>query len=228
MVKEGSSAFNALCGKGLLGSSAGGVRRAGSRGAMNTKHHHNLLMYVNDVIGLERDIIHAMEGQLDDDRMTANTQAAAVLRASVAASQARLQILKHISETEGGSLGAAVKEAAMSVTGVLAGIYDRLRVHPVSRMLRDDVCALNVASVSYTMLYTLARGAGSAGVSEIALQGMREVPPLVMDLTHLLPTVVLGELSDEAPLADPTAEGAVLDAIHESWSQHSSHVAGVR
>jgi len=191
---------------------------------MNEKHHDSLKMYVNDVIGLERDILNAIEGQLKDDRVTANPRLTPLLQSVVTGSKSRLQRLKEISEAEGGSFGAGIKEAVTSASGALAGIYGKLREHPVSRMLRDDIIALDVASTSYTMLFTLARGVGHSTVADLAHSGMDAVAPQILALTDLLPGVVLGELADEAPLSDPTAEQVVLTAIREAWSQ-DAHVS---
>jgi ferritin-like metal-binding protein YciE len=184
---------------------------------MNEKHQDNLKMYVNDVIGLERDIVNAIDGQLEDDRVTTHSELTAILKEISAGGKSRIELLKVISDEEGGSVGATIKEAAMSVTGVLAGIYGKLREHPLSRIVRDDRVAMNVAETSYGMLYTLALGVGHARAAGVALAGLNSAPPLVLKLTDVLPGIILKELAEDAPLSDPNAEGTVLDAIHKAW-----------
>lgn len=174
-------------------------------------------MYVNDVIGVERDIVNAIEGQLDDDRVKADAALVGVLNVIVANGKSRIDQLKELSDDEGGSLGATVKEAAMSVTGVLAGIYGKLREHPVSRMVRDDRIAMNVVETSYAMLYTFALGVGHQRCAEIALGGLKQAAPHVLALTDVLPGVILREVAKDAPLSDPFVETKVLDAIHSAW-----------
>lgn len=186
---------------------------------MNEKHHDNLKMYVNDVIGLERDIINAIESQLEDERVAAHVELTALLRQAVAEAKSRSESLKALSEAEGGSFGAAIKEAATSVTGALAGVYGKIREHSVSRMLRDDIIALNVTETSYTMLYTLALGVGHSGCADLALQGVKAAPPLIVKLTDLLPGIVLKDLADDAPLSNPVAESIVTAAVRDAWKR---------
>lgn len=181
------------------------------------KHQDSLKMYVNDVIGLERDVINAIEGQLGDDRVKAHPQLVQILQGIKAGAKSRSAILKEISEEEGGSTGAAIKEAAMSVAGALAGVYGKLREHPLSRIVRDDRVAMNVTETSYAMLYTLALGIGHDRTAEVALAGLNAAPPAVLQLTDILPAVILEELAADAPLANPDVETQVVDAIHQAW-----------
>lgn len=174
-------------------------------------------MYVNDVIGVERDIVNAIEGQLDDERVKSDAALVGVLNGIVAGGKSRIAQLKELSEAEDGSLGATVKEAAMSVTGALAGIYGKLREHPVSRMVRDDRIAMNVVETSYAMLYTFALGVGHQRCAELALGGLNAAAPQVLALTDVLPGVILREIAQDAPLVDPFVETKVIDAIHAAW-----------
>ncbi|RYD31900.1 MAG: hypothetical protein EOP87_13845 [Verrucomicrobiaceae bacterium] len=141
---------------------------------MNEKHHDSLKQYVNDMIAVERDIANAVKLQTEDDRINASGELRAVLDQIVSRSESRLVVLKKISEIEGGSLGAAVKEGITAVTGTLAGVYGKLREHPVSRMVRDDIVALEVASVSYGMLLTLGLSVGHQETVAIAEKGITD------------------------------------------------------
>lgn len=176
-------------------------------------------MYVNDVIGLERDVVNAIEGQLDDDRVKQHPALVRILSEISTGAKSRMETLKIISDELGGSVGAAIKEAAMSVTGVLAGIYGKLREHPLSRIVRDDRIAMNVTETSYAMLYTLALGVGHDRVASIALSGLNAAPPLVLKLTDILPGIILKELSEDAPLSNPAVEQVVVDAIRAAWRE---------
>ncbi|MES2441155.1 MAG: hypothetical protein V4584_18980 [Verrucomicrobiota bacterium] len=184
---------------------------------IHEKHHASLTMYVNDVIALERDIINAIDGQLEDENVQAHALLTVILKEIVIGSELRIARLQQLSDAEGGSVGATVKEAVMGVAGSLAGIYGKLREHPVSRMVRDDRVAMNVLETSYAMLYTLALGIGDSRAAELALNGLNAAPPLVLKLTDLLPGIILRELSDDAPLQNATAEKTVIDAIHTAW-----------
>jgi ferritin-like metal-binding protein YciE len=184
---------------------------------LTKKHHENLKMYVNDVIAVERDIVNAIEGQLEDDRVNGHPALHLVLTEIVAKGKMRINRLKEISDEEGGSVGAAIKEAAMSVTGALAGIYGKFREHPLSRIVRDDRIAMNVTETSYAMLYTLALSIGHAKTAEVALEGLNSAAPAVLALTDLLPGVIVRELAEDGPLENPDVERAVIEAIQAAW-----------
>src|SRR5688572_306028 len=96
-----------------------------------------LRMYVNDMVALEKDILMALEKQKDDERVQGDPNTAALLAQVYDITKAHLLTMENHAAAMGGD-GAGLKEAVASVAGTLAGIYDLVRKHPVSRMLRDD------------------------------------------------------------------------------------------
>ncbi|RYD17878.1 MAG: hypothetical protein EOP88_24545 [Verrucomicrobiaceae bacterium] len=191
-------------------------RRLRRETAMNEKHHSSLKQYVNDMIAVERDIANAVKLQTEDDRVTGELKT--VLDQIIRLGESRQELLKKLSDDEGGSLGAAVKEGITAVTGTLAGIYGKLREHPVSRMVRDDIIALEVASVSYGMLLTLGLSIGHEESVAVAERGIAETPPLIIALTDLLPVIVGHELAEDAPLANPAAGQVAITKIRDAWN----------
>lgn len=186
--------------------------------SMADKHQGSIKQYVNDMIGLEADISHAIRGQLEDDRVKGNIALARLLTEIADASERRLTRLKDLSKEEGGALGAAVKESVTTATGFLAGLYGRVREHPLSRMVRDDIIAQSAASTSYGMLLTLALSAGNKESADIAQDGLRECSPAVIKLTDEMPGIVAQELAEDEPSANPAASQVALAAIRQSWS----------
>ncbi|MES2920569.1 MAG: hypothetical protein V4819_03430 [Verrucomicrobiota bacterium] len=185
---------------------------------MNEKHRDSLKQYVNDMIGLERDITNAVKLQADDDRVRDFGTLKGLLDAVVQASEGRMEILKQLSDQEDGSLGGVVKEGITAVAGTLAGIYGKMREHPVSRMVRDDIIALDVTSVSYGMLLTLGLSIGHDECAALATRGIDETPPLIIALTDLLPMIVAEELAADAPLVNPAAVQVARARIRDSWN----------
>ncbi len=185
---------------------------------MNEKHHDSLKQYVNDMIGLERDITNAIKLQTEDERVMQFGELKALLDEIVQASTARMELLKRLSDVEDGSFGAVVKEGFTAVTGTLAGIYGKMREHPVSRMVRDDIIALDVASVSYGMLLTLGLSIRHEECASLAGRGVEETPPLIIALTDLLPIIVAEELAADAPLVNPAAVKIASARIRDAWS----------
>ena len=185
---------------------------------MNEKHHDSLTQYLNDMLALERDIANAVRGQLEDERINAVPGLSGLLGEIAGGSEGRIERLKAMSTEEGGDVGAAIKEAVTAVTGTLAGLYGKVREHPVSRMVRDDVVALNLSSTSYSMLLTLGLCTGHNACAELAEDGLRATAKLVMQLTKLIPLVVASDLAEDAPLASPNATQLATAKVHEAWS----------
>lgn len=184
---------------------------------MNENHHGSLLQYVNDVIAMERDILNGVRVQLKDKRLEAYPELGLILSELASGSEERHELFKSLSEGEGGALGASVKEGVTAVTGALAGVYGMVREHPVSRMVRDDIIGMDVASVSYGMLLTLGLAVGHGDCARYATRGLEECPPLVVRLTDLLPSIVAEELAQEAPLANPAAVQIAHAKVREAW-----------
>lgn len=187
---------------------------------MNAEHKNSLKMYVNDVLAMERDICHAVRRQVEDERVASYPGLVAILDEIQEESQERMEWFKGISDEEGGSVGAAVKEGITAVAGSLAGIYGKMREHPVSRMVRDDIIAMDVASVSYGMLHTLGLAVGHSECADLAKRALNECPPSVIRLTDLLPSIVVEELAHDAPLVNPAAAQIAYADIRDAWNHH--------
>ena len=55
--------------------------------------------------------------------------------------------------------------------GAVTGVIDKFRSEGIAKALRDDQTAFNLAAVSYTMLMTTAKAAGSPDVVSAAEKG---------------------------------------------------------
>jgi ferritin-like metal-binding protein YciE len=187
---------------------------------MNNEHKQSLKMYVNDVIAMERDICHAVRNQSDDERVAVYPELKQILDQILEDSEERMDWFQELSHDEGGSVGAAVKSGVTAVAGTIAGLYGKIREHPVSRMVRDDIIALDVASVSYGMLHTLGLAVGHTDCAALAKRALCECPPLVIRLTDLLPSIVVEELAQDAPLANPAAAQIAYVEMRDAWKHH--------
>ena len=181
------------------------------------KSTETLLMYVNDVLALERLIKESVASQAKDDDVQSDAETAALLTKISESTEQRIAALKELSESLGGGAG-AVKETVAAVAGMVAGLYDKVRKHAVSRMLRDDYTALALASTAYSMLHTTGLALRSDAVAATARRGLAEVAPLVLQVSHLIPAVVVGELSQDHPDVDHSVIALARQASEEAWS----------
>lgn len=154
-----------------------------------------------------------------DERVRADSGTAALLDRIHAVTAGHLRTLEEQIAAVGGETGAAIKGAVASVTGTVAGIYDLLRKHPVSRMLRDDYTALSLASVGYSMLYTSALALRDLALANVGLRHLREKTPLILELSDTIPGVVLRELGKEMPDVDPRLADVARGNIREAWRE---------
>lgn len=184
-----------------------------------SKAAQTLQLYVNDMVALERDIKEALDAQCDDDEIEKHPEASALVREIAFLTDARLSAVSDLALTLGGGAGKALKEAVATAAGALAGIYGKLRKHPVSRMLRDDHTALSLGATGYSMLYTTAVALRDARTAGLAQRHLRELTPLVIRLGQVIPGAVVAELSDEFPNVDMEAAERGSAATEEAWAQ---------
>lgn len=182
-------------------------------------------MYVNDVLALERLIKEAITNQSKDTNVCDDFETSALLNQISASTETRMKDLKELSDSLGGG-AATIKETVAAMAGVFAGLYDMVRKHPVSRMLRDDYTALALAATAYSMLYTTGVALNNEDVAAVAKRGLRQVAPLVLQVSHLIPAVVVAELADSHPEMNHTAIEDAREATSCAWSPDSELVHG--
>jgi hypothetical protein len=178
----------------------------------------NLRTYVNDMIAVERDVYNAISGQIEDKHVKEVPEVRALLTEIAAGSKARLESMEALSFKLEGKVGAAIKEAVAAATGLLAGIYGKVRKHPVSRMLRDDQVALNLCATAYGMLYTTALVYDEEEVAIASLEHLNALPSQIIGLTRVIPGIVVKELTEDHP-GDPEAATIAQGAILAAWGE---------
>lgn len=176
--------------------------------------------YVTDMAAVEQHILEAVEHQLSSDDTSKYPDAVRVLSTLRSTLQNHVNALEAYNDkTGGGGLKEAVKEAVFSALGVAAGFYDQLRnTDKVSRMVRDTYTATSLAAVSYHMLYTTALGLKATDLSELALRNLKDLTPILVDLSQVVCTVVVAELNAEDKVVDATVADEAIRATQEAWS----------
>ena len=115
-----------------------------------------LQQYVSDMIAIEEHIANAVKRQAEDKDVLNNPQASRIIQNILQYAEQHSQHLKQHLESIGGDPAKGIKEVATSALGAVAGMYDKIRSEQVSKMLRDDYTALNLAAIAYTKLHTTA------------------------------------------------------------------------
>ena len=176
-----------------------------------------LQMYVNDMHALQKHILEAVEHQYADERVKDDTLTFDVIGKIKSTLTHQVEDLQgEITRLGSGGVMATAKAAVTTVLGTFAGLYDKVRKDPVSRMLRDNYTALNMASFSYTQLHTTALAYHDDPVAKIALEHLQALTPLIIHLNEVVPHVVVKELQDDGPIDRSVAPTAVSNTQH-AW-----------
>jgi hypothetical protein len=90
----------------------------------------------------------------------------------------------------------------------------------ISRILRDDYSALNLITMSNTLLHTTALALESKEVAELALQHIKNLAPVVIKIGQMVPDVVTRELKIKSPLIDLNIAKTALKNTQQAWKEN--------
>lgn len=188
---------------------------------MSTTTEHswnNLRMYVNDMVALEKHILEALERQREDERVQQDVEFKELIDRLHTIVRAHVLTMENHAAAVGEKFGSSVKDAVSSFTGVVAGLYDKVRKHPVSRLLRDDYTALSLAATAYSMLYTTGLATRELPIANVALRHLQELTPLIKDLSRIIPVAVVKELAEDDPEIDRSILGLAQENTRKAWT----------
>lgn len=164
-----------------------------------------LQQYVSDMVALDKHILEAVERQVNDRRTRDYPDLQQLLTRIQSTLRGHLPGLEQLLSTLGGDPTSPVKKAVAAVAGVAAGTYDKIRTDTVSKMLRDTYTALSLAAISYTMLHTTGLGVKNPQAADLAVGYLKQVTPLIVEISEVIPLVVVRELEDTDPAVGPEA-----------------------
>lgn len=150
-----------------------------------------------DQLALERHILEAIERQRGDDTLKADARANKVVIEIERTLRGHVEELERLAEDLDAGVQSALKKAVTEVLGLAAGLYDKVREHPVSRMLRDDYTALSLAAMGYTAYHSFGLAIGEDRIATLAERHLRNLTPLLVEISKVLPHVVAREVAEE-------------------------------
>jgi ferritin-like metal-binding protein YciE len=182
-----------------------------------------LQQYVSDMLAVERHILQPLETQNDDKRMQTHPEANRLVSKIESTARGHINGLEQHLATLGGDAGSPVKSAATTVMGAAAAAIDKVRTDPVSKNLRDDYTALNLAAVSYTMLHTTGLALQDPRTAELAATYLKDYTPLITEINEVIPKVVVRELRDESEIIDTSVAPQAIKRTQEAWGGDNVH-----
>ncbi len=191
--------------------------RYDSDGVAAENERHSIPTYVSDMLALEQHIAQPLKRQLNMAESARYGQADELIAQMHATNAAHVAALEQCLARLGGHEAAGVKSAWSTLLGASAAAIDGMRKTKVSKSLRDDYTALNLAAISYTMLHTTAVGLGDAAVAELAVRHLADYARLVMQIAQAIPEVVLQELRDDGEVVAIGAAEQIRAQTNAVW-----------
>ncbi len=180
------------------------------------KRQDTLRQYVSDMQATEKHIHEAVTRQADDESVKQQPQASALINRLHQTLDTHISTLESQSKMLDGS-SSSIKDAITSTLGAMAGLYDKVRTKQVSRMLRDDYTALSLAAISYTMLHTTALALNDQRTADIALRHLKDMTPLITEISRIIPQVVALELTEDHPNLNVSSAPESMRRTQEAW-----------
>ncbi len=176
--------------------------------------------YLSDMAAVEKHILEAVERQLETDNLTLFPEAHAVVSRLDETLRRHLDTLqREIESRDEGDYVEILKKALTGALGFVAGMYNKVRSEDdVSRMIRDNYTATSLAAVSYQMLHTTALGLHDQRVADMAVMHLRDLTPILVEMSKVICTVVARELAEEDKVFDGTVGHQAIENTQQAWS----------
>ncbi len=179
-----------------------------------------LHQYATDMLGVEKHFAEILDWQVSDTRLKEYGEAHAFVR------RVREMLRGHIDLLERyiGSLGTSaptstIKKALTKISGLTTGFYTLMRQEDsVMRNMRDNYTALNMAAISYTMLHTTALAHHDRELADITLTHLKEITPLVVEASRIIPQLVVHELHAQEKALDTQVVPEAINNTQQAWS----------
>lgn len=180
-----------------------------------SQNRDTIKTYVGDMYSLESHIEEALDSQLA--KVADHPKANAAVRRFHSMVKSQRDTMKAHLEALGGESGGALKSAVSAVFGMAAGVIDKVRPEAVSKCLRDDYTAFNLAAIGYHMLYGTALMLGHQETARIAERHHRAYTDAIQDINQIILDVVAWELKKDGHVIDEKAMDSATDTMNEDW-----------
>lgn len=177
--------------------------------------------YVGDMVALENHIEEALDRQLEATK--SNPRAHAAVQKFHDMVKSNRDAVRAHQEQVGTTAGNPIIAAGSTVLGVAAGLIDKIRTEGVSKSLRDDYTAFNLAAISYTMLHVTATALGDQATANLAKNGLESYAGAVQEINHLIGEIVVDELkNDDHLIVDQNAAQENRAMVDKAWQENKT------
>lgn len=178
---------------------------------------HSLQTYVSDLLALEEHIGKPLDAQIKSDETADFPEALGLIEEIKALNAMHAQVLRQALDRLGGHAANPIKSAWSSLLGNAAAAIGASRKTKVTKWLRDDYTALNLAAISYTLLLSTAAGLGDLTTAKLATQGLADYSRAIMHINQIIPEVVLFELAEDGESVQVGAADLIRQLTNDIW-----------
>ena len=190
----------------------------GNYAGLDDKSKKIIADWVGDVVAVESHIEEALDHQLKAKYEV--PAAASSIQTFHNTTKANRDRLKAYQEKIGSTGGNPVIEAGASVLGKAAGLIDRFRTDTLTKSLRDDYTAFNLAAIGYTLLHTTALALGDGETADLAAENLKVHAANVQHINHIISDVAMAEIQkDGYPVKNTDAAAETRKAIDNIWKE---------
>lgn len=191
----------------------------------------SLNKHISEMVAVEKHILAAIEQQRDDDNVKGHVETNKLVIKIERVLNEHVTALEALAKQYDAKTESVVKEALTKALGVVAGLYDKVRGdQPLSRDLRDDYTALSLAAMGYTSFHTYGLTIGEERIATLASQHLKDLTPLMVEISKVLPAVVAKEIKEQSDFDTDTSGSVVSDAVsntQKAWSPEVTESANV-
>lgn len=182
--------------------------------------------HVSDMLAVEQHVLEAIERQRETEKVRENVEVNELLIRIERVLKSHVDALNRLSEAYGSEGQSTLKKALTAVFGAAAGIYDKVRVHEVSRMLRDNYTALSLCAMAYTMMHTTGLVIREQRLADVGLDHLKDITPLLVEISKKIPGVTAKEVAEVHPEpVDLSRIGEAVAHTQHAWSHEVTDAA---
>jgi hypothetical protein len=178
---------------------------------------YSLATYVGDLLVMEQRIRAPIGSQCSDREFTRFSGLEALLARISTLCDTHVSALHDALKALGVHEYSAVKSVGSSIEGLFATAIDMLPESKVEKELRDDYAALALCTFAYSILLTAAKAQANESIAALAQQHLQDYAQAVMQISDLLPAIVLDELRANGIDAADSVVDQSRSALRAAW-----------
>ena len=191
--------------------------QAGTMTSADDKNKKTLNDWIGDMVALESHIEEAMDRQLKETKD--DPIAGPAVQGFHDMVRGQRDAMKALQDEMGKTAGSPLKQVGSALLGKAAGLIDQIRAEGLSKMMRDDYTAFNLAAIGYTMLHTTAVALGDQRVAGIAERHLTGYAGAIQRINHIISDVVVAELVKDDHQVQGNAADETRRVVDKAWKE---------